>query len=97
MEVKMKIIKKAKIKLIAFSDLKVNDEVLWSNSRYRIDEIDKRVDKIHIINDANKATPKICLNSYSKIYKLKKYKEINICNICGKEIEDGLDTCPKKK
>ena len=36
----MKILKEAEIKIITFSDLELDDEILWSNLRCKVDRID---------------------------------------------------------
>ena len=88
----MKIIKEAEIKIIKFSDLKTDDEILWSNLRCKVDKIDMFKRELYF-SDVNQFADSFCYKAYRNYYKLIKYKEVNICYICGKEIENDLDVC----
>ena len=92
----MKIIKEAEIKIIKFSDLKTDDEILWSNLRCKVDKIDMFKRELYF-SDVNQFAGSFCFKAYSNYYKLIKYIEANLCYQCGKEIEFGdiCDECKK--
>jgi len=92
----MKIVKEAEIEIVKFSDLKIGDEILWSNLRCKVDDIDMFRRELRF-SDVSQFAGSFCYSAYRNYYKLISYKEINICHVCGKEIEDGLDICTKKK
>ena len=89
----MKVIGEAEIKIVKFSDLKIGDEILWSNLRCKVDGIDMFRRELHF-SDVNKFAGSFCYSAYSNYYKLIKYVEVNLCHQCEKEIISG-DVCDK--
>ena len=91
----MKIIKEAEIEIVKFSDLKIGDEILWSNLRCKVDGIDMFRRELRF-SDVNQFAGSFCYSAYSNYYKLIKYVEVNLCYQCEKEIEFG-DVCDECK
>ena len=91
----MKVIREAEIEIVKFSDLKIGDEILWSNLRCKVDEIDMFRRELRF-SDINQFAGTFHYKAYSNYYKLIKYVEVNLCYQCEKEIEFG-DVCDECK
>lgn len=96
----MKVIKEAEIEVVKVHDLKEGDEILWSNLRCRVEKIEMLQREVHFIpisHDDGETEP-FHFRFYRNYYKLKKFKEVDICIQCGKEIEFGdiCDECKKE-
>ena len=95
----MKVVREAEIKIVKVRDLRVGDEILWSDLRCRIEKIDWFLREVYFIpvshDDGN--TDSFHFKFYRNYYRLKNFKEVNICIQCSKEIESGdiCDECKK--
>lgn len=96
----MKVVREAEIEVVKIKGLKIDDEILWSDLRCRIEKIDWRPQhrELYFIpishDDVN--TKPFHFRFFRAYYRLKNFKEINICIHCSKEIESG-DTCDECK
>jgi len=88
----MKIVKKAKIEIVKLNELKIDDYILWSNLRCKVQEIDRWNRKVTFVPCSMPDDYEPLEGSYLNYYRLIDWEEKNICNICGKELEKG-DIC----
>ena len=100
-EAEIKVVKEAEIKVVKVQDLRIGDEILWSDLRCRIEKIDWAIEhrEVYFIpvshDDGN--TDHFHFRFYRNYYRLQNFKEVNICIQCSKEIEygDECDECKK--
>jgi len=89
----MKIVRTAKIEVVKLEELKEGDEILWSNLRCRIVNIDRFKRKAYFV--PHSSPDEAFEGSYLNYYRLVNWEEQNVCRSCGREIEEGeiCDTC----
>jgi len=94
----MKVVKKAKIEVVRLAQLREGDEILWSNLRCKVLEIDRFKRKVTFVPSSLPLSyhSNPLEGSYMHYYRVLKCEEINICMLCGKEIEEG-DICKECK
>ncbi|MCD6127470.1 MAG: hypothetical protein J7J91_10040 [Deltaproteobacteria bacterium] len=85
----MKIVKRAKIEIITIDSLREDDEILWSNLRCKVVEIDRCNRKVTFVPSSLPYSAHPFEGSYMHYYRILECEEINTCIICGKEIENG--------
>jgi len=90
----MKVVKKAKIEVVTVDDLHEGDEILWSNFKSKVVNVDRYNRKVFFIPYSMPGEPFEA--SYRRYYRITECEETNVCTICGKEIERG-DTCEECK
>ena len=90
----MKVVKKAKIEVVTVNDLHEGDEILWSNFKSKVVNVDRYNRKVFFIPYSMPGEPFEA--SYRYYYRIAECEETNICTICGKEIERG-DICEECK
>ena len=89
----MKIVRTAKIEVVKLEQLREGDEILWSNLRCRVVNVDEFKRKVYFVPYS---TPGEAFEGYYlNYYRLIDYEEQNICHACGREIEEGeiCDIC----
>jgi len=89
----MKVVKKAKIEVVRLAQLREGDEILWSNLKCKVLEIDRYNRKVTFVPNSTPISEEV---SYRHYYRITDCEEINICIVCGKEIEEG-DICKECK
>ena len=89
----MKVVKKAKIEVVTIRELREGDEILWSNLRCRVIGINRYRRKVFFVPNSTPISEEV---SYRHYYRITDCEEINICIVCGKEIEEG-DICKECK
>ena len=92
----MKIIKNAKIEVVTIDSLREDDEILWSNLRCKVVEIDRCNRKVTFVPSSLPYSAHPFEGSYMHYYRILECEEINTCTICGKKIEHG-DICEECK
>ena len=90
----MKVVKKAKIEVVTVGDLHEGDEILWSNFKSKVVNVDRYNRKVFFIPYSTPGEPFEA--SYRYYYRITECEETNVCTICGKEIERG-DICEECK
>ena len=93
----MKVVKKAEIEVVRLAQLREGDEILWSNLKCKVLEIDRYNRKVTFVPSSLSAvSAEPFEGSYMHYYRVLKCEEINTCMLCGKEIERG-DICKECK
>ncbi len=92
----MKIVKTAKIEIVTLRQLQEDDEILWSNLRCRVLEIDRYNRKVTFIPSSLPDYDNPFEGSYMHYYKILDCEERSVCTFCGKVIENG-DICEECK
>ena len=90
----MKIVKKAKIEVVTVNDLHEGDEILWSNFKSKVVNVDRYNRKVFFIPCSMPGESFEA--SYRRYYRITECEETNVCTICSKEIEHG-DMCEECK
>ena len=90
----MKIVKKAKIEVVTLSQLRENDEILWSNLRCKVLRIDRYKRKVTFVPSSLPLSyhSNPFEGSYMHYYRVLECEEVSTCMICGRKIECG-DLC----
>ena len=90
----MKIVKRAKIEVVTIDNLREGDEILWSNLRCKVVNVNMWQRSIIFVpySMPDSATE----GSYMHYYRIQECEEANICTLCGKEVEQG-DICEECK
>ena len=86
----MKIVKTAKIEVVTLSQLKEGDEILWSNLRCKVLEIDSLSRSVIFAPVVSVEKP--IEGSFMHYYRVLACEEVNVCTFCGREIASG-DIC----
>ena len=90
----MKIVKRAKIEVVTIDSLREGDEILWSNFKSKVVNVDRYNRKVFFIPCSMPGESFEA--SYRRYYRITECEETNICTICGKEIGHG-DMCEECK
>ncbi|MCW3130640.1 MAG: hypothetical protein N2V75_11170 [Methanophagales archaeon] len=85
----MKLVKTAKIGVVTLSQLREGDEILWSNIRCKVLEIDRFKRKVTFVPSSLPLSyhSNPFEGSYLHYYRILECEEISTCTICGKRIE----------
>jgi len=93
----MKLVKTAKIEVATIGNLREGDEILWSNIRCKVLEIDRFKRKVTFVPSSLPLSyhSNTFEGSYLHYYRILECEE----TICGKRIESGdlCDECKKQK
>lgn len=97
----MKLVTEATITPVKSNRLHIGDEILWSNIRCIVTNliglVHKQVEFVHAEDDNNPNAIKD-VQDYMHWYKIKSYKEINVCNCCfSAKVPEGTYLCKKCK
>ncbi len=97
----MKLVKKAKIEVVTIGNLREGDEILWSNIRCKVLEIDRFKRKVTFVPSSLPLSyhSNPFEGSYLHYYRILECEEISTCTICGKRIESGdfCEECKKER
>lgn len=90
----MLVVKEAKIEIVKPTELRVGDQILWSNRNCTIDTISINYKKIYT-TDSNGL--EFGAHGYLRYYKILECEEVNICSVCGERLDSGdcCDDCNK--
>jgi len=92
----MKIVKKAKIEVVTIGNLREGDEILWSNIRCKVLEIDRFKRKVTFVPSSLPDYDNPFEGSYMHYYRILDCEERSVCTFCGRVIENG-DICEECK